>query len=214
VRGHWRLHQDDVRKLLAIESGYASDLAVTVFHDSEVVALLPEISKAFPWPVHIITREDVSASYKASFLQQGTLVSILWFPALITFGLYILVVMKQRLGQRSDIGLYKALGWTTRDIMVVYGVRLFFLLFPFFVFGFCLAYLIALGPYSDIIGTLIFGWRSISPPLFISWNSLLLVFGELVAGVLIPICIITMWPLAQVAVADPSDFLVKGGGHG
>ncbi len=46
----------DARKLLDIPEGFASDLAIDVFHEDEAEAMRADLTRAFPWPVRITTK--------------------------------------------------------------------------------------------------------------------------------------------------------------
>jgi hypothetical protein len=57
------LNFTDARELVGIPEGYASDLAIEVFHEDEQAAILPDLTAAFPWPVRCVTRRQSAGIY-------------------------------------------------------------------------------------------------------------------------------------------------------
>ena len=75
------LHPDDARRLLGLAPDEACDLALAVFHPDEAEALLPELARVFPWPVHIATRQETRKHYATAFGRRGGLAALLYIPA-------------------------------------------------------------------------------------------------------------------------------------
>ena len=111
------LHIDDARDLLGIPNGYASDLAIEVFNPSEESAILPDLTAAFPWTVRITTRTESAGIYAAGLARMGGMTVAFLVPALLALCLLVAVTVRDRFGRRFEIGLLKALGWTTGDIV-------------------------------------------------------------------------------------------------
>ena len=70
------VHPDDARRLLGIAEGYASDLIVDVFHETEAEAILPDLSRAFPWPVRMTTRKEAAGIYGSASARRSGIVYI------------------------------------------------------------------------------------------------------------------------------------------
>lgn len=110
-------HPEEVRRLLGLSPGQATDLALEVFHPEESAALLPELSRAFPWPVEILRREDLLQDHRRALAAWSAGRLALWLPALAALGLLTAAQTVRLAGRREEAGLLKALGWSTGQIV-------------------------------------------------------------------------------------------------
>ena len=77
------LNMLDARRLLGLADGYASDLAIDVFHEEEQQAILSDLRGAFPWPVRCTTKRQSAGAYASGLNRSSTLGAIAIIPAVL-----------------------------------------------------------------------------------------------------------------------------------
>jgi ABC-type lipoprotein release transport system permease subunit len=204
------LHPRDARTLLGLAPGAASDLALTVFHPEEAQALRPELVRAYPWPVQIVTREETRKHYAAAFGRRGGLASVLFLPGAVTLALLVAVVVRQQIGGRRRVGLLRALGWTSRDIIALQVAKSLLVGAPAVAVGLTAAYGLVYGLAPHWAGYFLLGWQQSSPVLPLASGFAGPVFLEVAGLLLAPYLAAVMWSSLHQAAADPQDLLRRG----
>jgi hypothetical protein len=204
------LHPADARRLLGLAAEDACDLALTVFHADEAEALRPELARAFPWPVHIATRQDTRKHYATAFGRRGGLAVMLYFPAMIALLLLVAGVVRQQIGNRARVGLFKALGWTSRDIVALQLTKALLVGLPAIAGGLMIAYGLVYAPSQQWVGTLLLGWQKTAPLMHLDTGYAAPIFLEVTGIVLIPYLAAVLWPSLVQATSDPQDLLNRG----
>jgi len=200
----------DTRLLLGLEENEASDFAVSVFHQSEETAILPDLAAAFPYPVRITTRSDAVGSTISAMSRDGGLASMLLTPALLAMALLITNTLRESSGSRRDLGLYKAFGWTSGDLVRLQLLKSLAVGIPAVLTGLALAWLLVFWPGITWPGALLLGWQTPPPPLTLSADGAAKVMLTVTGLVLSPWLLATLVPALRSALADPDD-LVRGG---
>lgn len=204
------LHPTDARRLLGLAPEDACDLALTVFHADEAEALRPELARVFPWPVHIATRQDTRKHYATAFGRRGGLSSMLYFPAVIALLLLVASVVRQQIGNRARIGLFKALGWTSRDIVALQVTKALLVGLPAIAGGLMIAYGLVYAPSQQWVGALLLSWPETAPLMHLDTGYAAPIFLEVTGIVLIPYLTAVLWPSLVQAASDPQDLLNRG----
>ncbi len=204
-----RLHIDDARELLGIPDGYASDLAITVFNPAEESAILPDLTGAFPWPVRITTRTESAGVYAAGLARMGGLAVAFLVPALLALTLLVTVTVRDRFGGRFEIGLLKALGWTTGDIVRLQVSRALLIGIPGTLGGMALACALVFWPPAKWLGRLCPEWQALPSRLSFSPGDAGLVLLEVTGLVVLPFLFATIAMVLRCAVADPQEMLAR-----
>jgi len=204
------LHPDDARRLLGLAPDEACDLALAVFHPDEAEALLPELARVFPWPVHIATRQETRKHYATAFGRRGGLAALLYIPAVIALALLTAAVIRQQIGSRSRVGLLKALGWTSRDIVALQITKAAIVGLPAIAGGLMLAYALVYAPSQTWAGTLLLGWQETAPIMPLDAGHAAAVFLEVAGILLIPYLAAVLWSSLVQAASNPHDLLNRG----
>lgn len=204
------LHPEDARRLLGLAPGDACDLALTVFHPDEAQALLPELARAFPWPVHIATRQDTRKHYATAFGRRGGLAAMLYIPAVIALLLLVASVVRQQIGNRARVGLFKALGWTSRDIVALQVTKALLVGLPAIAGGLMIAYGLIYAPSQQWVGTLLLGWQETAPLTHLDAGQAVPIFLEVAGILLTPYLAAVLWSSLVQAASDPQDLLNRG----
>jgi len=205
------LHVDDARALLGLDPHEASDLAVDVYHESEEQAILPDLAAAFPWPVSITPRSEAIGAAVATLARRGGLAMTLLVPALLAMVLLVGTALRANAGSRREIGLHKALGWTTGDLVRLQLFKSLAVGIPAVLVGLAVAWWLVFRPGITWPGALLLGWTTSPPPLTLAPGGAVVTALTVGATVLAPWLLASILPALRSATADPDD-LVRGGG--
>lgn len=205
------LHEKDARHLLELEEGFASDLAINVFHDQEINAVIPDLVKAFPWPVAITTKQETLKMYTASGDRRAGLIYVALVPSLLAMALVVSVGYRGTRSKCYEAGLLKALGWTTQDIVSFFMFKSALIAFPALAMGMAAAYVLVYWPGISWPGYLFFGWQNNPPGLYLDSTGSIRILIQLAGGVLVPYLISNLWPAIENAMADPHELLQSEG---
>ena len=203
------LHIDDARNLLGIPDGYASDLAIEVFNPAEESAILPDLTAAFPWTVRITTRTESAGIYAAGLARLGGMATALLVPALLALCLLVAVTVRDRFGRRYEVGLLKALGWTTGDIVRLQVSRALLIGIPGATGGMMLAFLMVFWPNANWPGRLCPEWQALAFRLSFSPGDAGLILLEVTGLVVLPFLAATIGTVLRGAIADPQEMLER-----
>jgi hypothetical protein len=206
------LHEHDARYILDLEKGFASDLAIGVFHDQESDAMFPDLVDAFPWPVSLTTKNDTLKLYTASASRRAGLIYLALVPSLPALALIVAAGFKGTRGKMYEAGLLKAMGWTTQDIVGFFMCRAALIAFPACIFGVTVAYALVYFPGISWPGYLFFGWQSHAPGLYLDSAGSVRILPQVAAGVLVPYLASNLWPAIENATTDPHQLLQEEGG--
>ena len=201
------VHPDDARRLFGIAEGYASDLIVDVFHETEADAILPDLSRAFPWPVRMTTRNEAIGIYGSASARRSGIVYIAIIPAMLALAFIVFGVFKGQITQSCNVGLFKALGWTTTNIFQMQLFKALVIGIPAVTTGMVVSYGLVFRSGSSWPGYLFFGWIDRSPQLFLNTSGAILTLIEIVLLIFLPYLAAALWPAVRAAVSDPQDFL-------
>lgn len=205
------VHSDDACRLLGLPPGEAVDLAVDVFHAAEAAAIQPELAAAFSWPVRITARSEAVGLYSGGLARRGGLMLIAGIPAVLALVLVVAGAVREAVGQRREVGLLKALGWTTGEVVRLQVYRALLIALPAACLGMLAAYTLVFRSGVSWPGSLLFGWRTAPPRLFLDPAGAFLTLLELGALVVGPYLGAVLLSSLQGAAADPQD-LLKGEG--
>ena len=201
------LHPDDARQLLGIAEGYASDLILNVFHETEAEAVLADLSRAFPWPVRMTTRKEAAGIYRSATARRSGIVYITMIPGMLALALILFGVFKGQIVQSCNVGLFKAFGWTTTNIFQMQLLKALVIGIPAVVAGMVVSYGLVFWFGYSWPGYLFFGWNESPPQLFLNASGAFLVLIEIVLLIFLPYLAAAIWPVLRAAVSDPQDFL-------
>ncbi len=206
------LHEDDARELLGLAPGFASDLAIRVFHEQEADAVLPDLADAFPWPSRMTTRGETLKMYTASTARRGGLFYLVLAPCILALAL--ICAAGSRASGRGDYeaGLLKALGWTTRDIVRLFVYRAILVAAPSSAAASALSVFLMFRPGIAWPGYLFFGWKHNPPGFFMDPSGAIPALMLSVAAVLTPYLASALWPAVACASADPCELLRREDG--
>ena len=111
------LHTDHLRRVFGIEPDLATDLAVEVHNSHEVASVAKKIQERWP-DARTITRSQILRTYDAAFDWRGGLWAAFMASCVAAFAI---LVWDKGTGLSAEefrtIGLLKATGWKSREVM-------------------------------------------------------------------------------------------------
>jgi ABC-type lipoprotein release transport system permease subunit len=198
------------KALLGLSKDYDSDLAVWVHRDEEANAVVPDIQEALDFAVHVTTREE-AVGREAAFLAKRAGLSLFFFlPALIGLVLIIAASVRERLSFKGEVGLLKALGWTTSDVLTFHLMRAAVVGAPGAVLGVAAAFASVALPGVTWPLEIFFEWDTAPPPLVLSFHGAAVALATIGGGVIAPWLAAAALPAFTGSAVDPAE-LIKGG---
>jgi hypothetical protein len=206
VLGVWPRIHEGTRNLKPNE---ADDVALHVFHEAEARALLPELRAALPWPAAVITRADRAATAKQGIAHRTSSWLLLLSPTLFALLLLVVTMSRQAARERYEIGVLKAVGWSTSDILTRQLFRTLLVGVPAVVFGLLVAFFVVFYAGAATVADRFLG--ASSQPLTIQGSASTMVTTVLVLTtlVLIPFLGAALVGAARGALVDPGELLTR-----
>lgn len=191
------------RRVLNVPPGYASDFAVNVNHESEEDAIRPDLADAVPFATVISTRHEAIGRATVSLGRRGGLFMLLLLPAGLALLVLVVGVARDRAGRSKELGILKAVGWTTGDVLTLHLFRAIWVAAPAVSLGMAGAWLSVFGPWVQWPGALLFGWSGLPPNLFLDTGGAGLVLVEVAGTVVFPWLAASLWPAVIASAKDP-----------
>jgi len=201
------LSADDFHTLAGQQDGLATDLAVKVRNLSELATVAQKIRAALP-DSRPITRVEILRTYEALFGWRGGIVLLVLASSALSF---IIFAWDKASGlsaeERKEIGILKAVGWETGDIIFLKFWEGFSVSLVVFLVGSLLAYGHVFLFDASFLHTLLKGWSTIYPEFhlvpFVSLSQLVILFCLTV----LPYTFATIIPAWRAATIDPESVM-------
>jgi hypothetical protein len=200
----------DARAVLSIPRGHASDLAVEVFHPGEAAAVARDVARALPWPSRSVTRDEAAGAWQASVMRRGGLAALASLPAGLALALLVIGAGRHGLARRREIGILRAMGWSTADVTALQAARALLVGLPAAALGLAGAWFLVHTPGVTWPARLVLGWDAAPVHLTLQASQGLLLVAEIAAIVLAPWLVATLWPALRASSADPSELIEEG----
>ncbi len=199
--------EPEARALLAIPEGRATDLAIDVFPPEEVPVVIDALSERMP-TARVVDRESLARVYELTFDARGGVLGALFLPALAA----LLLLAWERLSglslaERREIGVLKAVGWATEDVLLVRMMEAGLIAVAGTVLGLLVAYVHVYVFDAALLSRLIFGWSNLRTPLALAPATDLATLASLIALVVVPFVSVSAFPAWRAATIDPDQAL-------
>jgi len=200
---------DEAAIFLGLPDGSATDLAVRVANENEVDTIAAKIKRAFP-DSRPITRAEVLRTYDAVFHWRSGMMLAVFSGGLIAF---VILAWDKATGlsaeERREIGILKAVGWDTSDVLELKMWEGFVISSTSLILGLITAmvHVFVLG--APLLTPMLRGWSVLFPELHPTPHIdpyLLFAIGFLTV---VPYVAATVAPSWKAAVTDP-DAVVRG----
>ncbi len=197
----------EARALLGIPEARATDLAVDVFPEEETHAVAEQIAARLP-ARRVVARDDLARLYELTFDARGGILGALLLPVLAA----LLLLAWERLSglsreERREIGVLKAVGWSTEDVLAVRMIEAAIVALFGTIVGLLVAYVHVYVFDASLLSHVIFGWSNLETPLALAPATDLATLAALVALVVVPFTAISAFPAWRAATIDPDQAL-------
>ncbi|WP_374090046.1 ABC transporter permease [Methylomicrobium lacus] len=195
--------EDDFRKLFGIDKQHVTDVIVTVKNPSEVATVASKIKKRLIDSRPII-RDEILRTYDSIFNWRGGMMIVVFSAAVLAFVIFAWdKASGLSAGERREIGILKAVGWETSDVILMKFWEGAIVSLSAFFGGVILAYVHVFFTGSLVFEPALKGWSSLYPNFdltpFINAEQLTTLFFLTV----VPYTVATIVPIWRAATIDP-----------
>ena len=202
------VNEASARELLGVPADRATDLAVDVFPPEESTVVAGAIVDALGGGARVIDRESLGRSFELTFDARAGLLAATLLPALLAF---LLLAWERLTGlsdeERREIGVLKAIGWTTSDVLWARLWEAGLVALAGSLLGLALAYVHAFVLGAPLLAPALFGWSNVRPALVITPSSDPMGLVMLLAAIVVPFAGISIVPAWRAANVDPDRLL-------
>ncbi len=197
------LSEADYRDFSGIPPDQATDLSLRVHNPREYATIAEKITKMHP-EARPIVRSEIQRTYDAVFGWRSGLVIVIFSAAALAF---VIFAWDKATGlsaeERREIGILKAVGWETSDILLMKFWEGTVISLTAFLVGTILAYAHVFLTSSVLFAPVLKGWSTLYPTFrltpFIDFGQLATLFFLTV----VPYTITTIIPSWRAATIDP-----------
>ncbi len=193
----------DYRELFQFPAALATDIAVAVRNQRELPTIAHKVVAMLP-DTRPIIREEMVRTYNAVFDWRGGMVMVLLIAALAAF---VIFAWDKASGlsaeEKREIGILKAIGWETSDIITIKTYEGLFVSFFSFSGGLLAAYLHVFFGSAFLFAPALKGWSTLYPDFritpFVDPYQVAILFCLTV----VPYTVATIVPSWRAAIVDP-----------
>ena len=196
--------ESDFRRFFELPDAVYTDLVLNVRNQKEVSTIVGKASYLLP-DARFVTRNDILRTYESIFSWREGLLLALLSTSIIAFCILVFDKASGLSGEeRREIGILKAVGWDTSDIltMKVWEGALISLL-AFFV-GCVLAYIHVFWLNAGLLKPVLMGWAVLYPDFSLKPAIDLLQLATLAFFTVVPFSVATLVPIWRAAITDPN----------
>jgi len=195
--------EQDFRKLFGIAPDYVTDAVMTVKNPSEISMVASKINKRLP-DSRPIVREEILRTYDSIFNWRGGMMIVIFSAAVLAFVIFAWdKASGLSAGERREIGILKAVGWETSDVIQMKFWEGAMISLTAFFSGVILAYIHVFFTGSPVFEPALRGWSSLYPNFaltpFINAEQITTLFFLTV----VPYTVATIVPTWRAATIDP-----------
>lgn len=198
------------RRVSGLPDGFAADIVITVKNPQETATIALKVSRAFPDTLPVL-KADIQRTYQAIFNWRSGIVLVLFLGATLAFWI---LAWERAAGvsgeERIEIGILKALGWDTGDILAVKFWEGAVISLSAFMAGTALAYVHVFLLSAPVFAPILKGWSVLYPsydlPPRFSMGDIALLFLMSV----VPYTLMTIVPVWRAATLPPDTALRSG----
>ena len=201
------LSEGDFRDVFGLPRTHATDLVVKVRNPKELGTIARKVTELLP-DTRPIIRDEMVRTYDSVFDWRGGIVIVLLMMALLAF---VILAWEKASGlsadEKREIGVLKAIGWETSDVITVKAYEGLLVSFFSFTLGVLLAYLHVFFFSARLFAPALKGWSVLYPdfritPYIDPYQVAVLFFLTVV-----PYTVATIVPSWRAAIVDPDSVM-------
>jgi len=193
----------DFRRFFQLEADEFTDIAVFVRNPKEIAKVSEKVTIALRQH-RVITKNDVLRTYEAVFSWREGLLLALLSGAVLAFGILAFDKASGLSAQeKRDIGILKAIGWDTGDIVRMKLWEAMLISLTAFLAGFALAYAHVFFFSAPLLEAVLKGWSTLYPRVALTPSIDGLQIATLALLTVLPYLAAIVVPVWRSASADP-----------
>ncbi len=201
------VNEKDFRAFFAFPQGMFTDLALSVRNPREVRKVAEKVLERLP-AARVISREEMARTYEAAFnWRQGLLLSVLSVLLLA----FALLAWDKASGlsaeERREIGILKAVGWETGDVLAMKLWEGGLLSLTAFLAGYILAWLHVFHADAPLFTAVLKGWSVLYPRFALVPEVNVAQLASLAFLTVLPYVAATLVPVWRAATLDPDGVM-------
>lgn len=201
------MSETDFKKTFSISNDHATDLALQVRNARELSTIAAKIKQMHP-DTRQILREEILRTYEAVFDWRGGLIIVVLSGAFFAF---IILAWDKATGlsgeEKREIGILKAIGWETSDILLMKFWEGAALSLSAFFMGIFLAYLHVFLGSSILFEPVLKGWSVLYPHFRLTPYINAYQIATLFFLTVIPYTVATILPSWRSATIEPDSVM-------
>ncbi len=199
--------EEDFRRLFGGSREYATDITLKIKNSKEVPTVALKIAELFP-DSRVILRDEILRTYDAVFNWRGGMMIVILTGALLAFIIFAWdKASGLSLEERREIGILKAIGWETSDVILMKFWEGLAVSLSSFLAGILLAYVHVFFTSSALFEPALKGWGVLYPNFklipFIDFSQIATLFFLTV----VPYTVATVVPSWRAATVDPDSVM-------
>lgn len=197
------LGEGDFRAFFGIQADMYTDLVLTVRNPRELAKVAEKVLRALP-DTRPIIRDEILRTYAAVFDWREGMTMVLLSGAVLAF---IIFAWDKASGlsaeERREIGVLKAIGWETSDVMAMKLWEGLLVSVLAFLLGYLAAYLHVFAFGASLFGPVLKGWSVLYPDFQLTPRVDAFQVFTLFFLSVFPYALATVVPVWRAAIADP-----------
>jgi lipoprotein-releasing system permease protein len=199
--------EPDFRALFGVPAGLYTDLALRIPNPHEVQTVAEKVLDTLP-NSRAILREEMLRTYDAVFDWRSVLVMLPLSGALLAFAI---LAWEKASGlsadERREIGILKAVGWETGDVLAMKLWEGGLLSLLAFLFGTAAAYWHVFGLSAPLLAPVMQGWSVLYPDFSLTPTADATQLLALLLLTVLPYLAATLVPVWRAAITDPDEVM-------
>jgi len=197
------LSEPDFRRFFELADDVYTDIALTISNEREIPMILGKVGVRVPGS-RVVTRSDILRTYQSIFSwREGLLLSLL-AASIVAFVIFAFDKAAGLSGEeRREIGILKAIGWETTDVLSVKFWEGALVSAGAFLLGLVLAYAHVFFFQAGLLEQVLKGWAVIYPDFRLRPHVEVLQVMTLAFFTVVPYTAATIVPIWRAAVTDP-----------
>lgn len=203
--------ENDFRRLFGMPEDLVTDAVVSVTNPEEVTTVSTKITKLLPDSRPII-RDEIRRTYDSIFNWRGGMMIVILSSAVFAFVIFAWdKASGLSAGEKREIGILKAIGWETSDIILMKFWEGAVISLTAFFTGVILAYIHVFFTAAMLFEPALKGWSTLYPAFkpvpYVSAEQLIVLFFLTV----VPYTMATVVPSWRAATIDPDTAMRQTG---
>jgi ABC-type lipoprotein release transport system permease subunit len=191
------------RQIFGVPEGLATDLTATIRNLNEASTISEKVVAILP-DTRPVLREDILKTYTSLFDWRSGYIIVLLSGAVLAFFIFAWDKATGLSGEeRSEIGILKALGWDTSDILLLKFWEGLVICLTAFVVGVIAAYIHVFFASAPLFEHALKGWAVLYPSFNLNPEINIYQLAVVFSLTVLPYVLITIVPAWRVAITDP-----------